>query len=87
MGKQQNALVKVAKENGWLLLSDNDQWTNRIEISGSSGNKYIVAQRKASGDWSCACLGFRRHRHCKHLDNMKPFLAMLDGPKAKKVLE
>jgi hypothetical protein len=69
-----NALVKAAKNNGWNLLEDNDQYKNRIEISGSSGNKYIVAQRKANGQWSCGCLGFRRHRHCKHLDAMLPAL-------------
>jgi hypothetical protein len=69
-----NALVKIAAANGWTLLEENEQYRNRIEISGSSGNRYVVAQRKANGQWSCGCFGFRRHRHCKHLDAMLPAL-------------
>jgi len=74
-------LVKVAAANGWQVLEENEQWKNRLEISGSSGNRYIVAQHKKNGQWSCACLGFRRHRHCKHLDAMLPTLLKLETSK------
>lgn len=82
-----NALVKVAKSNGWDLLPDNDQYENRIQIYGSTGNPYVVAQRKANGQWSCGCRGWIRHRHCTHLDKMMPTLALLGGPTVKKAIE
>lgn len=72
-----NSLVKIIEKNGWDLLPDNDQYKNRIQISGSSGNLYVVAQTKKNGIWSCGCLGFRRHRRCKHLDAMMPVLREL----------
>lgn len=71
------AVVQKAKNNGWELLVDNDQWTNRIGIYGSTGNQYIVAQNKKNKNWSCGCLGFRRHRHCKHLSAMGETLKLL----------
>lgn len=68
------ALAKIAAQNGWSILPDSDQYQHRIQISGSSGNLYIVAYRKSTNEWCCACLGWRRHRHCKHLDAMMPAL-------------
>lgn len=79
------ALTKIAENNGWDLLPDNDQYKNRIQISGSSGNLYVVAQTKKNGIWSCGCLGFRRHRHCKHLEAMLPALKAITK-KQKKLL-
>lgn len=71
-------LAKIAAQNGWELLPDSDQYQYRIQIAGSSGNLYVVAQakshRKDAGQWQCSCLGFRRHRHCKHIDAMRPAL-------------
>jgi len=56
-------------------LPDTDQWRNRIEIrSESSSRVYVVAQRKASGEWACSCMGWKRHRHCKHLRVIAPLL-------------
>lgn len=78
------SLIKVVESNGWDVLPDNDQYKNRIQISGSSGNLYVVAQTKKNGIWSCGCLGFRRHRHCKHLTAMLPTL--LEATKKEKKL-
>lgn len=69
-----NALAKVASNNGWMVMPDTDQYINRIQIAGSKGNLYIVSYRKATNQWCCECLGWRRHRHCKHLDAMVPTL-------------
>lgn len=58
------------------MLEPNAQWKNRIEIkSESSSRLYVVAQRKTSNEWACSCMGWKRHRHCKHLDTMVPALA------------
>ena len=45
------------------------------------GNLYTVAFRKATQQWCCECLGWRRHRHCKHLDAMIPALESAVGKK------
>jgi hypothetical protein len=56
---------------GGALLPDNDQWTNRIQIrSETSSRLYTVAQNKRTGEWACSCTGWKRWRHCKHLDVM-----------------
>lgn len=58
-------VLRVPKEN---VLPDNAQWTNRFEIrSQSSGRVYIVAQNKQKRHFGCSCPGWRRYRHCKHL--------------------
>lgn len=80
-----NSIVKAAQRNGWVILEDNEQYQNRIEISGSTGNKYIVAQRKSNSQWSCGCFGFRRHRHCKHLDSMMPALLSITNKQIEEV--
>jgi len=64
-------------DDGIVRLPDNDQYQHRMAITGSTGNEYIIAQRRANGEWSCGCLGWRRHRHCKHLDAMMPLLKRL----------
>ena len=41
----------------------------RVEVDGSSGKKYIVAQR-ANGNWSCGCPHWKFRRPvggCKHI--------------------
>ena len=50
------------------ILADNAQWQNRFQVrSQSSGNVYIIAQRKTSHSWGCSCRGWIRWRNCKHL--------------------
>ena len=74
-----NALViaDVARRLGHALASPSENATHehRINVhSGSSSRVYIVARRKSSGSWECSCMGWIRHRHCKHLDVMVPQL-------------
>lgn len=72
------ALVIAANRAGWSLLPDNDQWQNRIEIKSETSTRvYTVAQNKANLTWGCSCFGWKRYRHCKHLDNMMPTLRQL----------
>lgn len=51
-------------------LPDNEQYTNRMEITGSSGRVYIVAQHKEKRYWCCSCPGWKSRRKCKHLTEM-----------------
>ncbi len=78
------ALVKkMEKELDVTFLADTKTHKNRIEIpSESSDNLYIVSQTKKSGIWMCACLGFRRHRNCKHLKAIIPMIESAAKPKA-----
>jgi hypothetical protein len=72
----QLALVEVARKMGGRVLPDNTQWTNRIEIKSASSNRlYTVAQRKGSGEVGCSCMGWIRHRRCKHSQVFAPALA------------
>ena len=49
-------------------LPDNGNWTNRFEVKSASSNRlYIIAQSKDKRHWGCSCMGWRRHRKCKHL--------------------
>jgi hypothetical protein len=66
------------------ILPDNDQWTNRFTIPSSSSSRvYTIAQNKKGRYWGCDCPGWRRHRHCHHLDElglpsyMQPFEVQL----------
>jgi len=68
------------------LLPDNDQWTNRFHIrSESSDRVYTVAQNKSGGWWGCNCMGWIRHKNCKHLrelglpGNHQPAQAQISG--------
>ena len=67
-------------------LPDNEQWTNRMAISGSTGNRYIIARRKGTKKWGCSCPGwvFKRPgkpRKCRHLTTMMPYLKQLASGK------
>jgi hypothetical protein len=51
-----------------MLLPDNSQWRYRFHIESESSNRlYVVAQHKDKKHWACSCPGWKRHRHCKHL--------------------
>ena len=70
-------IKRYLEDNGLTVLEDNKTHKNRFEVkSETSDNVYVIAQTKKSGLWTCECLGFRRHRHCKHLDSIK---AMIDA--------
>jgi hypothetical protein len=51
-----------------LALPDNQQWQYRFNIASESSNRlYTIAQHKTKKHWGCSCPGWKRHRHCKHL--------------------
>lgn len=56
--------------------------------SETSSRVYIVAQNNRNGvdhgRWECSCMGWKRHRHCKHLTAMVPSLHLLEAPKTAK---
>jgi hypothetical protein len=81
-----NAGIVVRRPPGSIVLPDNSQYTNRFEIKSQSSDAiYTVAQSKTGRWWACSCLGWIRHKKCKHLDALglpgkhKPFEAAL-GP-------
>lgn len=68
----------VAAQIGSRLEPDNQQWTNRFIIASQSSDRtYVVAQRRTNGEWGCACPGWRHHRHCKHVADLKGRLRRL----------
>ena len=70
-----NAIQKYISNQGLELLPDTKQWINRFEIQSESSNRvYIVAQRANYSEWGCSCMGWKRYRHCKHLDAIMPML-------------
>jgi hypothetical protein len=81
-----NAIARIAQEFGTETLPDNKTHTNRMHIKSESSNRvYTVAQRKTHGDcygqWECSCMGWIRHRRCKHLRAMLPALNQLGSPR------
>lgn len=75
-------LAVIARQAGGQILPDNDQWQNRFQIKSESSTRlYTVAQRKSDLSWGCACMGWKRHRHCKHLDRLMPALRQIGGQK------
>lgn len=54
-----------------MKLSDNDQWQHRFNIPSQTSNRlYTIGQHKSGRYWGCSCPGWKRHRHCKHLNAM-----------------
>lgn len=83
-----SATLAKARELGVSVLPDNKTHRNRIEIASETSNRvYIVAQRKTNGThtgrWECSCMGWIRHRRCKHLEAMLPTLKRLGGGRRK----
>lgn len=71
-------------------LPDNDQWKNRFQIKSESSNKlYTIAQHKSGLYWGCNCMGWVRHKSCKHLQTLglpghfQPFEATLPAPEGR----
>ncbi len=75
-------LIIAANRSGAVILPDAKGWVNRLQIrSETSNNLYVVAQRASTGEWGCSCRGWIRHRTCKHLVAMTPYL--ISAPKEK----
>lgn len=74
-------LETILKSKGIQKLEDSAAYRHRMEIIGSKGNPYVVAQRVSDNVWTCGCFGYRRYRNCKHLKSMMPFLKQLKAPK------
>lgn len=73
-----STISDVAAEIGSGLMPDNEQWINRFTIPSTSTNAvYVVAQRRTDQSWGCSCWGWRKNRHCKHLDRILNRLAAL----------
>lgn len=73
MSKELSTQQGLVKSDG--KLPDNKLYTNRFEIKSESSDRlYIVAQNKATGNWSCSCMGWLRNRKCKHLTALLPLL-------------
>ena len=65
-----NQLV-LRRPPGAVTLPDGPQWCNRFEIRSETSDRiYIVAQNIKKRHWACSCGGWKRYRHCKHLENL-----------------
>jgi hypothetical protein len=71
-----------------------NQWINRIEITSESSDRlYVVSQHATKRYWACSCPGWRRHRRCKHLEQLglpsseEPFEVEEDPVKKKGFLD
>lgn len=61
----QTPAIYVRRE---MVLPDNDQWQFRFNIESESSNRlYTIAQHKKNKHWGCSCPGWKKNRHCKHL--------------------
>lgn len=73
------SLKQLAEAQGWVLLPDQDQYTNRIEFAGSSGQKYMISFDSTLKEWRCNDTGWRRKHPCKHLQKMIPLIEQAVG--------
>jgi hypothetical protein len=73
---------------GAEALPENKGYINRVQIPSSSSDRvYVVAQAKATGQWSCSCPAhiFQKggtRKPCKHLQALG--LGPAPAPKARK---
>lgn len=53
------------------VLPNNTLWQHRFTIKSSSSNRiYTIAQHIKGRYWGCDCPGWKRHRKCKHLNEI-----------------
>jgi hypothetical protein len=71
-------------------LPDNAAWTNRFQVKSESSDKlYTIAQSKSGRFWGCNCMGWVRHKTCKHLRTLQlpayqqPFEAQLPASESR----
>ena len=75
----ENQAIATIRKMGAVMLPDNDQWKNRFQIKSESSTRlYTIAQNKANGRFACSCMGWIRHRRCKHLDTLRPLLSEIE---------
>ena len=70
-------LEKIAGGLKATALEDSKTHQYRMQIYGSTGKPYVVSQCKSGvneGQWQCGCMGWIRHRNCKHLNAMVPVM-------------
>lgn len=76
--KNDTSMVVVTGEKFAIDRAESKGYRNRIKISGSTGNEYIVSQRVSDNEWRCSCFGARGEKICKHLRAMLPDLQLID---------
>lgn len=79
-----NALVlaAAAKFGITAILPDTTRHEFRMTIRSSSSTRlYVVARQKSDRQWQCSCMGWIRHRRCKHLTSMVPALEAALAPR------
>jgi len=83
-----NLIIAVARQLGAEVMEDTKTHEYRMEIrSSSSSRKYVVSRRKGEyARWECSCMGWIRHRHCKHLEAMVPSLDRALAPTHPRVM-
>lgn len=65
--------LKVLKDA--KLLPDSDQYVNRIQHFGSTGNRYVISQRRKDGVWLDSCRGFLGRETCQHVEEFTKAIA------------
>jgi hypothetical protein len=80
------ALAIFLNRVGGDMLPDNDSHEFRFTIKSESSDRlYTVARRKRgeyAGRWECSCMGWIRHRTCKHLGAMGTQLRAITDQRA-----
>jgi hypothetical protein len=63
-------IIATARRLGATLLDPSETNTHQYRMhvrSESSSSLYVVSRRKSTQKWECSCMGWIRHRNCKHL--------------------
>jgi len=56
----------------WMTWDKPESQFEKIEVSGSRGNTYVVRRSRATGEVSCSCPGFKWRGKCKHITKAFP---------------